>query len=219
MFNHIMIGTNDIDKSKAFYEKVLKVVGVEGAMDNTLNSGIKRVFFMHDGDVLALSQPIDGEVATCANGMTIGVCNEVGTCGWGLFLNYGTLDRDSLTADGQVSKAQPPEGWPNGDETQVMVNEAGQPANLWHRANGAVIEVVVDHSDGSLAFGVNGAPPRRVPNVWPRDYDFINPEAWHPPGHVPPAKVPFKLPQGAQLRPWALLGYGNDRLRFVRGFL
>ena len=72
MFNHIMIGTNDIDKSKAFYEKVLKVVGVEGAMDNTLNSGIKRVFFMHDGDVLALSQPIDGEVATCANGMTIG---------------------------------------------------------------------------------------------------------------------------------------------------
>ena len=72
MFNHIMIGTNDIDKSKAFYEKVLKVIGVEGAMDNTLNSGIKCVFFMHDGDVLALSQPIDGEVATCANGMTIG---------------------------------------------------------------------------------------------------------------------------------------------------
>ena len=72
MFNHIMIGTNDIDKSKAFYEKVLKVIGVEGAMDNTLDSGIKRVFFMHDGDVLALSQPIDGEVATCANGMTIG---------------------------------------------------------------------------------------------------------------------------------------------------
>ena len=72
MFNHIMIGTNDIDKSKAFYEKVLKVIGVEGSMDNTLDSGIKRVFFMHDGDVLALSQPIDGEVATCANGMTIG---------------------------------------------------------------------------------------------------------------------------------------------------
>ena len=59
MFNHIMIGTNDIEKSKAFYEKVLKVIGVEGAMDNTLDSGIKRVFFMHGGNVLALSQPID----------------------------------------------------------------------------------------------------------------------------------------------------------------
>ena len=48
-----------------------------------------------------------------------------------------------------------------------MVNEAGQPADLQGRANGAVIEVVVDHSDGSLAFGVNGAPPRRVPEGWP----------------------------------------------------
>lgn len=72
MFNHIMIGTNDIEKSKAFYEKVLKVVGVEGSMDNTLESGTKRVFFIHDGDILALTQPIDGEPATCANGMTIG---------------------------------------------------------------------------------------------------------------------------------------------------
>ncbi|MBX7481976.1 VOC family protein [Qipengyuania qiaonensis] len=77
MFNHIMIGTNDIDKSKAFYEKVLEVVGVEGSMDNTTDSGTKRVFFMHDGNVLALSQPIDGEAATCANGMTIGFrCNS-----------------------------------------------------------------------------------------------------------------------------------------------
>ncbi len=48
------------------------MLGVEGAMDNTTDSGTKRVFFMHDGNVLALSQPIDGEAATCANGMTIG---------------------------------------------------------------------------------------------------------------------------------------------------
>ena len=61
MFNHIMIGTNDIEKSKAFYEKVLKVIGVQGAVDNTLDSGIKRAFFIHDGNVLALSQPIDDD--------------------------------------------------------------------------------------------------------------------------------------------------------------
>ncbi len=72
MFNHIMIGTNDIDAAKAFYEKVLKVLGAEGSMENTLESGTRRVFFMHDGNILALSQPIDGEPATCANGMTIG---------------------------------------------------------------------------------------------------------------------------------------------------
>ena len=58
--------------------------------------------------------------------------------------------------------------------------------------------MVVDHSDGSLAFGVNSAPPRRVPEGWPTDYDPDDP----PPGE-PPAKVPFKFPQGAPLRPWA----------------
>lgn len=77
MFNHIMIGTNDIEKSKAFYEKVLGVLGAKGSMDNTAGSGHKRVFFMHEGNVLALSQPINDEAATCANGMTIGFkCNS-----------------------------------------------------------------------------------------------------------------------------------------------
>mgnify|MGYP000501250408 CR=1 FL=1 len=72
MFNHIMIGTNDIETSKAFYEKVLGVLGVEGSMDNTADSGHRRVFFMHDGNILALSEPIDDQPATCANGATIG---------------------------------------------------------------------------------------------------------------------------------------------------
>ncbi|GMM93595.1 VOC family protein [Qipengyuania sp. MTN3-11] len=72
MFNHIMIGTNDIQKSKEFWTKTLAVLGVQGSMDNTASSGHERVFFMHNGNVLALSQPIDGQPATCANGMTIG---------------------------------------------------------------------------------------------------------------------------------------------------
>lgn len=77
MFNHIMIGTNDIEKSKNFYEKVLGVLGVRSPMENTTSSGHKRVFFIHDGNVLALSEPINGEAATCANGMTIGFrCNS-----------------------------------------------------------------------------------------------------------------------------------------------
>ena len=77
MFNHIMIGTNDIEKSKAFYEKVLAVLGVETTFENSADSGHKRVFFSHDGDILALSEPINDEIATCANGMTIGFkCNS-----------------------------------------------------------------------------------------------------------------------------------------------
>jgi len=78
MFNHIMIGTNDIEKSKAFYEKVLGVLGVRGGIDNTSPSGHKRVMFIHEGNVFMLSQPIDDEAATCANGMTIGFkCNSL----------------------------------------------------------------------------------------------------------------------------------------------
>ena len=77
MFNHIMIGTDDIEKSKEFWTKVLAVLGVSGSIDNASGSGHKRVFFRHDGNVLALSQPINDEPATCANGMTIGFrCNS-----------------------------------------------------------------------------------------------------------------------------------------------
>ena len=77
MFSHIMIGTNDMEKSKAFYEKVLGVLGAGEPMMNESKTGHMRAFFMHDGGILALSEPIDGEAATCANGTTIGFrCNS-----------------------------------------------------------------------------------------------------------------------------------------------
>lgn len=73
MFNHIMIGTNDIDRSKAFYEKVLGILGDVKVMDNAAGTGHRRVFFSFDGNTLALSEPINDEPATCANGFTIGI--------------------------------------------------------------------------------------------------------------------------------------------------
>ena len=77
MFNHIMIGTDDIEAAKDFYLKVLGVLGVENAAENTSASGHKRVFFLHDGDVLALTQPIDNGPVSVSNGMTIGFkCNS-----------------------------------------------------------------------------------------------------------------------------------------------
>ena len=100
MFNHIMIGTNDIEKSKAFYEKVLGVLGVRGGIDNTSPSGHKRVMFIHEGNVFMLSQPIDDEAATCANGMTIGFkCNS---------LNQVKELHDVAVANGATSIEDPP---------------------------------------------------------------------------------------------------------------
>jgi catechol 2,3-dioxygenase-like lactoylglutathione lyase family enzyme len=78
MFNHIMIGCNDIEKSKDFYAKVLGVLGCPPPMRNETDSGVVRYFFIHDGDVFALTQPINGEPAECANGMTIGFRCESG---------------------------------------------------------------------------------------------------------------------------------------------
>ena len=73
MFNHIMLGSNDIDKSKSFYEKVLGVLGFEGkGMENTAASGHKRVFYQHNGNAFGISEPIDGEPASHGNGSTIG---------------------------------------------------------------------------------------------------------------------------------------------------
>lgn len=72
MFSHIMIGSNDLGRSKSFYDKVLGVLGAGEPMTNTTDSGTTRLFYMHDGGVFCVSEPIDGKPATHANGGTIG---------------------------------------------------------------------------------------------------------------------------------------------------
>ncbi|MEO0643654.1 MAG: VOC family protein, partial [Pseudomonadota bacterium] len=61
MFNHIMIGSNDIEKSKAFYTAVLGVLGAGDPIVNVADSGHTRIFFIHDGSTFSISEPIDGE--------------------------------------------------------------------------------------------------------------------------------------------------------------
>ena len=72
MFNHIMIGSNDIERSKQFYDAVLGVLGAGEPLRNTAASGHVRLFYRHNGSTLGISQPINDEPATCANGGTIG---------------------------------------------------------------------------------------------------------------------------------------------------
>ena len=67
MFSHIMIGTNDLDRAKTFYDAVLGPLGVSpAAVDG------HRIFYMTPGGVFSVSKPIDGKPATHANGGTIG---------------------------------------------------------------------------------------------------------------------------------------------------
>ena len=67
MFSHIMIGTNDLDKAKRFYDAVLGTLGVPaGAVDR------HRVFWRTPTGVFSVTLPIDGKPATVGNGGTIG---------------------------------------------------------------------------------------------------------------------------------------------------
>lgn len=68
MFSHVMVGTDDVAKSKTFYDAVLGVLGTKpGRADDK-----GRVMWAHDGSLFMISKPIDGDVACHANGGTIG---------------------------------------------------------------------------------------------------------------------------------------------------
>lgn len=68
MFSHVMLGADDIETSKKFYDATLAELGHEpGVVDPK-----GRCFYYMKRGVFAISKPIDGEPATCANGGTIG---------------------------------------------------------------------------------------------------------------------------------------------------
>ena len=67
MFSHIMIGTNNLERAKVFYDSVLGTLGVRPARVDG-----HRIFYRTPSGVFSVTTPINGEPATCANGMTIG---------------------------------------------------------------------------------------------------------------------------------------------------
>lgn len=72
MFNHIMVGSNDIERSKRFYDAVLGVLGAGEGFRSPAPTGHQRVFYRHAGNSFGVTQPINGESACHANGGTIG---------------------------------------------------------------------------------------------------------------------------------------------------
>ncbi len=72
MFSHVMVGTNDIERSKRFFDAVLGVLGAGEPIRNTAKTGHQRLFYRHDGNTFCVSEPIDDQAACAANGGTIG---------------------------------------------------------------------------------------------------------------------------------------------------
>ena len=68
MFSHIMIGSNDIEKSKKFYDAILGAMGHKpGVLDEK-----GRLFYFTETGIFSVTLPIDGQPASHGNGTTIG---------------------------------------------------------------------------------------------------------------------------------------------------
>ncbi|WP_273185217.1 VOC family protein [Hyphomonas adhaerens] len=72
MFSHVMVGTNDLEKSKAFYDALFTAIGGREAITDPKG----RLIYLHNGGTFLVTPPIDGQPATHANGGTIGFTAE-----------------------------------------------------------------------------------------------------------------------------------------------
>ena len=64
MYSHMMVGSNDLDRSRKFYNALFEK---EGKTDDK-----GRTAWGRKGSVFMISKPIDGAAATNGNGSTIG---------------------------------------------------------------------------------------------------------------------------------------------------
>ena len=68
MFSHVMLGADDVAASRRFYDAILGELGVKPGREDDHG----RIFYRSATGTFALTRPIDGGPASCANGSTIG---------------------------------------------------------------------------------------------------------------------------------------------------
>ena len=68
MYSHNMVGSNDIDRSKKFYDAVFTATGGREGMKDDKG----RLIYMNNDGMFLVTPPIDGKPATAGNGCTIG---------------------------------------------------------------------------------------------------------------------------------------------------
>jgi catechol 2,3-dioxygenase-like lactoylglutathione lyase family enzyme len=68
MFSHVMVGSNDIARSKKFYDALFVAMGGNPGAEDARG----RLAYTHNGGRFMVSKPIDGKPAAHANGGTIG---------------------------------------------------------------------------------------------------------------------------------------------------
>lgn len=102
MFTHVMIGSNNLTRSKIFYDATFTALGCQsGEIDQR-----GRLVYVHKGSRLMVTAPIDGKPATAANGGTIGFLadSQDAVMAW----------HDAGKENGGQSIESPPSERPNG---------------------------------------------------------------------------------------------------------
>ena len=73
MFSHVVVGTNDLERAKRFYDAVLGTLGHGKGQRRAKGDYI----YLSNGASFIVTRPIDGQPASHANGGTIGfVCES-----------------------------------------------------------------------------------------------------------------------------------------------
>ena len=68
MFSHMMVGSDDIARSKRFYDALFSSIGGKPGVEDARG----RLVYMKDGAVFLVTKPIDGGAASVGNGSTMG---------------------------------------------------------------------------------------------------------------------------------------------------
>ena len=68
MFSHLFVGSNDIEKSRAFYDAALGALGHR----NVMPADAPRLVYPGPGSNFIVGAPADGNAATQYNGFTLG---------------------------------------------------------------------------------------------------------------------------------------------------
>ncbi|MEI8324456.1 MAG: VOC family protein [Betaproteobacteria bacterium] len=97
MFSHVMVGVNDLEASKTFYDALFATLGIGPGVANK-----NRYFYRSPSGTFGITTPSNGESATHGNGSTIGLSMQ------------STEQADAFQAAGVAnggSSCEDPPGW------------------------------------------------------------------------------------------------------------
>ena len=113
MFSHVMVGVNDLEVSRKFYDALLGALGIAPGVANN-----NRYFYRSPTGTFGITTPIDGEPACHGNGDTIG------------FAAVSTEQADAFHAAGVANggtTCEDPPGWREGAAGKLYLSYLRDP--------------------------------------------------------------------------------------------